>query len=253
MTDIYQAPSSALTESAALEGFGSLQRGIAGEYQFSIREIIRESWEKTSGAKGTVWLATLLYVLVIMPLSIGIPFVLGVLGLSMTPVPGESLNLIAIVASLLSQIVIMAITLPLGAGLFMIGLKLASSAPVSGTEVFAYFNKTMSLLGTVVLMYIMIALGLLLLIIPGIYLIFAYYMAIPLVVEKGLGPWQALEASRKAVSKRWFRFVGLGLVFMLLMMVASIPLGIGLIWVIPMVLIAYGIAYRNMFGFEGLV
>lgn len=253
MTDIYQAPSSALTESTAVEGFGSMEHGIAGEYPFSIREIIREAWEKTSGAKGTVWLATFLYAVVIIPLLIGIPLALDALGLSTTPAPGEAMNPIAIVASLLSQLVMTAITLPLGAGLFMISLKLASNAPVSGTEVFAYFNKTMSLLSTMILMYIMIALGLLLLIIPGIYLMFAYYMAIPLVVEKGLGPWQALEASRKAISKSWFRFVGLSLVIMLLLMIAMIPLGIGLIWVVPMALIAYGIVYRNIYGFEGTV
>lgn len=37
-------------------------------------------------------------------------------------------------------------------------------------------------------------------------------------------------------------------VLSLIMFVSMIPLGIGLIWTIPMSMIAYGIIYRNMFG-----
>jgi len=33
--------------------------------------------------------------------------------------------------------------------------------------------------------------------------------------------------------------------------VSMIPLGIGMIWTMPMMLICYGILYRNMFGVEG--
>ena len=33
----------------------------------------------------------------------------------------------------------------------------------------------------------------------------AYLLAIPLVVERGLSPWQALEASRKAITQHWFK------------------------------------------------
>ena len=102
-------------------------------------------------------------------------------------------------------------------------------------------------------MYILVAIGFLLLVLPGIYLMVAYSLAMPLVVEKGLSPWQALEASRKAITKSWFRFIGLGLAIMVIMIVSMIPLGIGMIWTIPMAMIAFGIAYRNIFGYEGEV
>jgi uncharacterized membrane protein len=38
------------------------------------------------------------------------------------------------------------------------------------------------------------------------------------------------------------------IVISLIVMVSMIPLGIGLIWTLPMMMIAYGIIYRNMFG-----
>lgn len=50
--------------------------------------------------------------------------------------------------------------------------------------------------------------GFLFLIFPGIYLTFAYWFALPLVLDRGLGAWQALELSRKTVTKVWFQVFG---------------------------------------------
>jgi len=250
MTDIYKTPDSALTESPKMDGFGSLERGKTGQFQFAISDILKEAWKITSGSKGTIWLAILLYSIVMIPVTIVAPMIMGLAGLPSEMEPGQSFEVSLLIGLIASQVIIVAITLPLSAGLFMIGLKLASGVSVSATEVFNYFNKMLPLMVTMVIMYIMLIIGFLLFIIPGIYLLFAYYLSIPLVVEKGLSPWQALEASRKAISKCWFRFVGLGIALMLLMIVAIIPLGIGLIWVLPLAVIAFGIVYRNIFGLE---
>ena len=40
---IYTAPQSELLGSAEPDGHGSLERGIAGDYPFSVRAILRES------------------------------------------------------------------------------------------------------------------------------------------------------------------------------------------------------------------
>ena len=94
----------------------------------------------------------------------------------------------------------------------------------------------------------MILLGLVLLVLPGIYLAIAYGFAIPLALERGLSPWEAMETSRKAVTHRWFAFLGLSLVCALLLMLSVLTLGIAYIWVLPLCVLAYGIAYRNLFG-----
>lgn len=46
------------------EDQGSLQGGISGQYDFSITAIIAEGWGKTSGAKGTILLAMLIYLVI---------------------------------------------------------------------------------------------------------------------------------------------------------------------------------------------
>jgi uncharacterized membrane protein len=122
--------------------------------------------------------------------------------------------------------------------------------PISAGSIFGYFSKMFSLLLTMILMYIMVLIGFLLLVLPGIYLAVAYYMAMPLVVEKGMSPWQALETSRKAITHRWFSVFGLFFIMSLILFVSAIPLGLGMIWTLPMLIIAFGILYRNMFGVE---
>ena len=60
--------------------------------------------------------------------------------------------------------------------------------------------------------------------------------------------WQALEASRKAITQHWFKVFGLFLLLGLITLISAIPLGIGLVWSIPLFVIAMGVLYRTIFG-----
>jgi len=73
-------------------------------------------------------------------------------------------------------------------------------------------------------------------------------MTIPLIADRRLQPWQAMETSRKAVGKRWFPVFGLLLVVGLLVGLSAIPLGIGLIWTAPWAINVIGVLYRRAFG-----
>ena len=92
--------------------------------------------------------------------------------------------------------------------------------------------------------------GFLLLVLPGIYLLVSYQIAMPLAVDKKLGPWEALETSRKIIGHRWFTVFGFNIVAMILVALSSLLFGIPLIWTVPMLVIAYGILYRNLAGLE---
>jgi hypothetical protein len=252
MTNVYQAPSADLTENTVpYGGGGSLENGIAGNYEFSIGDILNEAWEKTDGAKGTIWLSILLYAVFAFVVVFILGMVLGIVGIGATAATGSIGTMI--VSMIVTQIVEMAVIMPVAMGMFMIGIKRAAGAPSQATDIFGHFSKALPLLGTIVLMYILVFIGTLLLVLPGIYLMIAYWLAMPLIIEKNLGPWEALEASRKAITHHWFGFLGMGLIMTVIMIVAMIPLGIGLIWALPFMLIASGIVYRNVFGYGGSV
>jgi uncharacterized membrane protein len=97
-------------------------------------------------------------------------------------------------------------------------------------------------------MSILVMLGFLLLVIPGIYLAVATFFALQLVADRQLGPWQAIKTSIKATTHNWFPIFLILLALSLIMAVSCIPLGIGLIWTLPLLFIAKGILYRNIFG-----
>ncbi len=250
MTDIYQAPAGSMAQKTKpYDGQGSVENGIAGNYDFQIGAIISEAWNRTSGNKGTLWLALLLYMIVMTVFSFALQFILGLLGL--TYHEGDPIGKM-IIYQLASQLQLF-VTLPLIVGFNMMGVKIAVDAPVEVTEIFAYFKKVLVLVGTSILYYLMIIIGLCLLVLPGIYLMVAYLLAFPLVAEKNMGPWEALETSRKAITHHWFKFVGLYLLLALIMLVSAIPLGIGLIWTLPMSTILVGVVYRTVFGYSGEV
>jgi hypothetical protein len=258
MTDIYQPPSADMEErTQRFRGGGSLEDAIAGRYQFSIGAIFDEAWRQVSGKKGTCWIACIMYFAVVMVFSFVLDFVLGRMGLHsdglssklLAQPPGDVMH--QSFASAASSIIELFVTVPLSAGLFMLGLKLVVRAPVEVTEIFQHFDKVLALVGTTLLMYLMIFIGLCFFILPGIYLMLAYTQAIALVVEKGLKPWEALEASRKAMTHHWFGFLGLYFLAGLLMLVSALPLFIGLIWTLPFSLLLNGVVYRTVFGYEG--
>ena len=99
-------------------------------------------------------------------------------------------------------------------------------------------------------MSILIALGFMLLIIPGIYLSIAYMFALPLIVEKNMDFWQAMETSRKAVTQHWFKLFFTGVLMVIIYLISTIPLGLGLIWTIPMFVALHGVLYRRIFGID---
>ncbi|MBX2867383.1 MAG: DUF975 family protein [Acidiferrobacterales bacterium] len=253
MVDVYKAPEAQLTKPSSSGEYGSIEIGTSGSYRFQIKEVFSEAWSLVKGAKLSFLLAGILYWVLYVFFAFVISFVLTGLGMSVPnlftgELPEGATAGAAGVGQVLSSILIAVVTTPLWVGLQVMGIRRSDNQQVSAGDLFSKYGHSIPLFFTLVLYYVFVAIGFVLLILPGIYLSIAYLMAFPLVTEKGLGPWRALETSRKAVTKKWFKFFGLCICLGLIFIISLIPLGIGLIWSAPFVLIAYGIVYRNMFG-----
>ncbi|WP_323846353.1 hypothetical protein [Microbulbifer magnicolonia] len=243
MSDIYKAPEAQLTTGEESGSYGSLERGMAGDYAISIGEIFSEAWRRTKGNKGTIWLALILYVIAFVIVS----FVAGMItGYSAFDI--EQQASVSFGSMISYQVLVNLVAAPLTAGMMMIGIKIARDEKTSATEVFAHFDKLLPLVVANIILSILVTVGMFLLVLPGIYLAVAYMLTLPLIVDQNLGPWRALETSRKAITKHWFAFFGFLIVAILLYLAGALPLLIGLIWVLPLLAIAFGIVYRNIFG-----
>ena len=135
------------------------------------------------------------------------------------------------------------------AGLFKYYLKLIRGEMPTVSDAFSGFgSRTGQLILLSLVQMTLVVLGYMLCIIPGIYLTVAWYFAIPLVIDRNLDFWPALQLSRRLVSKHWFIVFAAMLVFGLVAMIGIIACGIGILVTMPVGTIALMYAYETIFG-----
>jgi uncharacterized membrane protein len=79
-----------------------------------------------------------------------------------------------------------------------------------------------------------------------IYLSISWVFTFPLVIDKGLGPWTAMEVSRRVVSRQWFSVFFVLLLGVILTMLGLIALIIGVFVTLPLMLGAVLYAYEDL-------
>lgn len=245
MNNIYATPTADVTPGVnSGRGGGNIDDAIAGDIEVGMLQILGEAWRGMKGFKLKCHIAMTIWFLVyLVAILVSLPVLSGLRAIGADEVTA------GIVSSLV-QLIAIATTLPMMVGITIMGIRHAQGKSVSAGSIFNYFHHVPGTILWYILMVLMISLGYLLLILPGIYLTFAYMFSLPLMIEKDLGAWSALEVSRKAVTRIWFRATGFLLLITLLIMLGMIPLGIPLIWIVPWVTLAFSMLYFRLFGAE---
>ncbi|HUD83796.1 MAG TPA: hypothetical protein VMQ67_09850, partial [Candidatus Saccharimonadales bacterium] len=138
---------------------------------------------------------------------------------------------------------------PLMGGLFLYFLKKIRNEKATVETAFCGFShRFLQLFLAGFVTSLLTWLGFLCLILPGIYLLVAWLFTLPLVIDKGLDFWSAMELSRKAVTKHWWKFLGLGIVLLLLSFAGVLMCFIGVFVMSPLVLLTLMYVYEDVFG-----
>ncbi len=256
---IYRPPTSDVDQVLARdpsEG-GSVESALRGDFELDIGDALRRGWALVSGSKGGIWLGLLSTVIISQVIQTAGGVILGAAGLGLDPAQmGDDPDVTGIVGAfsgamavgLLSNFVCAPITL----GTYMFAIRrTAGDETVTATSVFDYFAHIVPIFLLGLLQGLLIGVGLLLFILPGVYLAVAYIFAMPLMVDRGLGVWEALEVSRQVISKVWFSMFFFVLACGLIILLGAITLGIGWIWLIPLVSMATAVIYYDVFGWAG--
>ena len=117
-------------------------------------------------------------------------------------------------------------------GLYLIFLNRIRGRAASIGEVFAGFTfgfVQLMLAGFLTELLTMIGLGCCL-VLPGLYLFVAWLFSVPLVADKRLEFWSAMELSRKVVTRVWFEALGLVLLAFLPVILTYIFVQIRISW-----------------------
>ena len=137
---------------------------------------------------------------------------------------------------------------PLTAGYYIFIFKIIKDEPAEFGDFFKGFNYFLPIVISSLLVGIFVTIGFILLVLPGIYLAVGYLFVMPFIVDKGMHFWQAMEVSRKLISKDWFSFFVLVILLALLNFVGALLLLVGLLVTIPWSICAMSVAYADIVG-----
>jgi uncharacterized membrane protein len=96
-----------------------------------------------------------------------------------------------------------------------------------------------------------VVIGLVLLIAPGVYLMVAYFFVIPLIVDRRMNFWSAMETSRHTIGHIWFKMFGLFLLLLLLTLAGLLCFVVGILISTCVAFLAIVAAYADIMGIEG--
>lgn len=197
---------------------------------FSVSEALSFGWEKVK--------ANFLFLILLMIVSFVGPNLLymikGMLGLD-----SAFYNLAFSLASWILSIII-------SMGVLKIYLKVVDGQPFKLEDILSTAHLWLKYLIGSLLYGIIIMIGLLLLVVPGIIFAIKYQYLIYLVVDEELGPLEALGKSGRITSGNKFNLFVWGLVMVLVNVVGALAFFVGLFVTIPLTSVASAYIYRKL-------
>jgi len=138
---------------------------------------------------------------------------------------------------------------PLVGGLYMYYLKLIRRQKADMESAFSGFTIAfLQLFLGALVVGILTLIGALFCLVPGIYLGVAWKFTLPLIIDKRLDFWPAMELSRKVVNRYWWSLFGLLLVSGLLNLAGILLCFVGTFVTAPITMLALMYAYEDIFS-----
>ena len=198
------------------------ERLLNSPVHFDIDQALKRGWELFKAQP----LILIMYFLLIMVVSVGPAFYL------------EDF----------STIISLLIGPPLTAGFYLLANKISRGEQVEFKDCFDGFKFWLPVVGVNIITGIITVLGVIALIIPGIYLGVAYTFAMPFVLFAGTEFWTSMELSRKLITKVWWRFFAFLILIVLINMVGILCLGVGFLVSGPFSYMAIYAAFEELTG-----
>jgi len=132
-------------------------------------------------------------------------------------------------------------------GMYYFYLKKIRGQPAELGDAFAGFSLAfLPLMLASIVSSLLTTLGLLLLILPGIYLAVSYAFVYLLIIDHKLEFWCAMEVSRRVVTAQWWRVFGLMILGGIIAILGILGLIIGVFITMPILIGAIAYAYEDL-------
>jgi len=138
---------------------------------------------------------------------------------------------------------------PMMGGLYALYLKKIRGQPAQFGDAFIGFSVAfIPLMLAHVVSGLLTVVGVVLCVLPGIYLGVSYVFTLPLVIDKKMDFWAAMELSRKTVTKHWWVILGFLIVCGLVAVAGFLACCVGIFVTTAIAQVALLYAYEDIFG-----
>jgi len=234
---------------------GELQEIVPGSSPIDIGSCISRGFELTKRHFGVIFATGAVYVGIVFGYEFFSGIVQGLMeGSTVTTThhPGgyttttSSGSPAALAVTLVLELVGQAISIFVGLGVTRIGLNLVSGRPAAVAMIFGEGSKFWRAVGAGILYGLMVGVGLILLIVPGIYLALRYGQYHSAIVDKDMGIMESLNYSAAITENNKMPLLGLAILSFLIVLAGALVLLVGLIFAYPIVWLAGLVAYQWM-------
>ncbi|WP_194975046.1 hypothetical protein [Aquiflexum lacus] len=135
---------------------------------------------------------------------------------------------------------------PLYSGFYLVANKLSLKQKVVYPDFFKGFNFYMPIFAIWLIGQVLTAFGLVLFVIPGVYLAVAYSFSVLMAIFGGFDFWTAMEESRKLITARWLKFFLFTLVIIVINVLGLLTFGLGLLVSVPISFYATYILFEDL-------
>jgi hypothetical protein len=262
----------------AVVSMGKTKNNLALPYDFSLGQVLAEAWKRVGGSKATYWKGMVVYVLMLLGLFI----VGGAINYVLRAALGPTSNVLHFVMGMWNIITYL-IAMPTMVGFSYLAIRRSANLAINVKQIFFPYKHYLRVVGSLALILLIVYgimfLGFIIIgaiqsyfsvngnVPPGVaafcvsaavlitlimyYFSLSFIFAPLLIVEKSFTIVQAMKASFFGFNQHWFKILITQFCMMIIYIISAIPLGIGIIWTVPMLFNLIGIFYRIIFGVEG--
>lgn len=149
--------------------------------------------------------------------------------------------------SSLLAILALLIRMWLNFNLLVIMIRLFDDVEPKWSDLFIWREETLSYVSASILYCLLVFVGCLFFVIPGLYFALKYSFYGYLIADKKLGAVEALKVSARLTTDMKWLLVGFGVVVVSILLLGLLAFGIGLLIAIPVVSLAVIFVYRSLY------
>lgn len=246
----YATPATLDPRAAEPHGTADASEIVPGSDPLDVGAIVRRAWDLTFQNFGSIILVGLIFFAVTSGTSLICSLLDTVLGfrhyVRYTPQQGTKVIFGQIMqnAGVISQILPRLVSMFLSIGVVRIGLDIVDGKPFSFELLFSGRGKFLRVLGASILFGLMVAIGMVFLLVPGIYLGLRYGQYFNLIVDKDCGIMESFRESARLTEHNKANLFVLGLAAFGIVLLGVFALCVGLLAAIPITWLMRLLAYR---------